>query len=325
LFRSAITKFFLLNLAAVTMARSMLALLLLAAQSTNSAAFVQLKGDLKHASNLRVQSNSSMMQTFSHSMLHNPVTNLLQHEVEMVHANPPHVNKVIYILLTMLFGVCGCDRCFMGQPLLGCLKGFTLGGCVIWHMIDYFVAVFSALSSAKDINMMGYSATFEEDSVKTAFWVCIVMLVIQAIQQHSQMSQARLQQKQQQEMMDSMMAAQAEADTNNPANKAPAAESLDIPTSHQSLAFIPTALTRNLRQAGMVAEKPTIPELIAAFDAMDVNKDGQLDREEIKAGMKAMGATDEAVEEMIKAADTDGDGQISKKEFLVSYHAESKA
>jgi len=99
---------------------------------------------------------------------------------------------------------------------------------------------------------------------------------------------------------------------------------LDVPRRHQSLAYIPSMFTKGLRKAGIVTEKPTIPELIAAFQKIDKDGDGQLDREEIKAAMAEMGADDDAVDEMIKAADTDGDGKISKDEFLISMTASAK-
>ena len=108
---------------------------------------------------------------------------------------------------------------------------------------------------------------------------------------------------------------------NNEANSSggePAHDSIDILVPHQSLAYIPTAFTKGLRKAGIVTEKPTVPELIAAFDRIDKDGDGQLDREEIKEAMAAMDINDDTVDEMIKAADTDGDGKISKNEFLIS-------
>lgn len=271
-----------------------------------------------------MQTNSTK-RTFSQSFWSNPVASLLQNEVEMIKDKPVKVNKVGWVLLAMIFGCCGCDRCYMGQIMLGCLKCFTFGGCFIWHFIDYFVAVFSALTKAKDIKMVGYNHVFEGDSIGGAFWVCLVMFLIQAIQQFNSYQAMKMQQQQQKAMFDAMSEAQAAADTNRkPAAEGqpaaqPEAPTNDIPTSHQSLGFIPTVLTRNLRSAGLVPEKPTIPELIAAFEKLDKNGDGQLDPEEIKVGLKAMGATDESVEEMIKIADTDGDGQISKQEFLIAW------
>jgi len=335
-----------------TMTRSMIVILVLAAQSmSSSAAFVRVNAKQAETaeSNLRAQSNSSMMLTFSHSIFNNTITNLMQNEVEMVKANPPKVNKVAYVVLAMLFGLCGCDRCFMGQICLGCLKGFTGGGFIIWHLIDYFVALVSALTEAKEINTMGYHATFEKDSVKGAMWVAVFLLIMHVFQQvkgiQGSFAQRQLQQQQQDELLAAMVAARSaqvgsrlaqegaarsapgggkEAASEDGSKEAASEESLDIPKRHQSLAYMPTMFTKGLRKAGIVTEKPTIPELIAAFDKMDANGDGQLDHDEIREGMKAMGATDEAIDEMIKSADTDGDGKISKNEFLISYHTKEQ-
>jgi len=69
-----------------------------------------------------------------------------------------------------------------------------------------------------------------------------------------------------------------------------------------------------------VTEKPTTPELLALFANMDKDGDGQLDREEVKEGLSAMGVSDEDADAMIKSADTDGDGKISKNEWLINFH-----
>jgi len=307
-------------------------ILVLAAQSmSSSAAFVRVSAKQAETaeSNLRAQSNSSMMLTFSHSIFNNTITSLMQNEVEMVKANPPKVNKVAYVVLAMMFGICGCDRCFMGQICLGCLKGFTFGGFMVWHLIDYWVALVSALTEAKEINTMGYHATFEEDSVKGAMWVAVILFFIHFVQQCTGMQNASAQRQLQQQQQDQLLASlqqqlqqqQQKDGACGPGPVEAASEaSLDISKRHQSLAYMPTMFTKGLRKAGIVTEKPTIPELIAAFDKMDANGDGQLDHDEIREGMQAMGATDEAIDEMIKSADTDGDGKINKNEFLIIYH-----
>merc|ERR1719359_313075 len=81
----------------------------------------------------------------------------------------------------MVFGICGCDRCFMGQFCLGFIKWLTGGGFLIWHLIDYWVAVISALTKAEDINMMGYHAEFDKDTLEEAFIAAIVLLIWQSI------------------------------------------------------------------------------------------------------------------------------------------------
>lgn len=61
------------------------------------------------------------------------------------------------------------------------------------------------------------------------------------------------------------------------------------------------------------------PRLAGSFDAWDKNKDGSLDETEMTAHREAMRAEMRAkVHERLKAADTDGDGSLSRKEVEAS-------
>merc|ERR1719183_1552201 len=132
-----------------------------------------------------------MMETFSHSVWHNPITNLVQREIELTKAKPPAVNKVFYVIFAMMFGCCGCDRCYMGQVMLGCIKGFTLGGLLIWHLVDYFVCFGIAISKSKEINMVGYHAVFDPKTINEAFWLALFLFLWNMYSQYSQAAQAR--------------------------------------------------------------------------------------------------------------------------------------
>jgi Ca2+-binding EF-hand superfamily protein len=66
-------------------------------------------------------------------------------------------------------------------------------------------------------------------------------------------------------------------------------------------------------------EAQTHPRLSADFDAADTNKDGQLDVTEMNAHRERMRVEMRAkAEERWKAADTDGDGAVSRAEAEVS-------
>eukprot|EP00298_Acanthocystis_sp_HF-20_P021317 c275_g1_i1.p1 GENE.c275_g1_i1~~c275_g1_i1.p1 ORF type:complete len:148 (-),score=65.54 c275_g1_i1:4-447(-) len=57
--------------------------------------------------------------------------------------------------------------------------------------------------------------------------------------------------------------------------------------------------------------------LKAAFDVIDVDKDGFITKEELSDGMKKLGMhlTSAEIDELIKQADADGDGKIGFEDF----------
>lgn len=66
-------------------------------------------------------------------------------------------------------------------------------------------------------------------------------------------------------------------------------------------------------------EAKDYPMLLAQFDAADANKDGKLDIAEMDARRNVMRASGRAkAQERWQAADTDGDGAISRKEAKAS-------
>jgi len=297
------------------MTRRCLLPLLLVAQIIGTSIAVVRHGDFRAESNLRVQSNYSMF-TFSHVIGNSTMFNFMRREIgvqqptEVQQPNPSKVNKAFWVIFTMVFGICGCDRCFMGQICFGVVKGFTLGGFLIWHFLDYVVCLFSALKKEEEIHVVGYDVVFEENSIQTAYYAALIIFIWHMLSNIHPIASAQRQRNLQAEQ-------QAEL-ARNISTDGEDDKGLDVPRRHQSLAYMPTMLTKGLRKAGLVQEKPTIPELLASFDAMDKNGDGQLDHDEIKAALGAMGVSDETVDEMIKDADTDGDGKISKNEFLIN-------
>jgi len=59
-------------------------------------------------------------------------------------------------------------------------------------------------------------------------------------------------------------------------------------------------------------------EIKRAFDKVDTDKDGSINKKELKKILKGLGEafTDEAVDDMVKIADVNGDGKIQFDEFL---------
>ena len=54
-------------------------------------------------------------------------------------------NKHMYVwVFTWLLGELGVDRFMRGQVLYGVLKLITVGGCGIWWLIDWIIAMMKA-------------------------------------------------------------------------------------------------------------------------------------------------------------------------------------
>lgn len=80
-------------------------------------------------------------------------------------------------------------------------------------------------------------------------------------------------------------------------------------------------MSRRARKELVVPEglsEPDLKEILSAFDALDVNKDGSISKKEMKdaARMTGMNPTDKEVEEWWKAADANGDGNVSLQEYV---------
>ena len=57
-------------------------------------------------------------------------------------AKEKHMNKHVFAWVgNFLFGAFGVDRFMRGQAGLGILKLITLGGCGLWTLIDFIIAL----------------------------------------------------------------------------------------------------------------------------------------------------------------------------------------
>ena len=57
-------------------------------------------------------------------------------------------NKHMYVwVFCCLLGELGVDRCMRGQIGLGVLKLITVGGCGVWALIDWVIALTKAYGS----------------------------------------------------------------------------------------------------------------------------------------------------------------------------------
>merc|ERR1719384_291091 len=99
-------------------------------------------------------------------------------------------NKVILVLCTGFFALCGVHRCFLGQILLGMVQGFTLGGLGIWAFVDWTCVMGNALQNATSIDLVGMKAEFEPSTVDWAFWIAMSLIVSTPMFEPSKASKA---------------------------------------------------------------------------------------------------------------------------------------
>lgn len=108
----------------------------------------------------------------------------LYHEIHMeLHREevPEKSKLVLAIIYALGLGFCGVDRCFMGQVVLGVIKGVTCGGVFVWFIIDSIIIMINCLAKWDSINALGYRAKFPKDELNTAFWIAVVAIAIHII------------------------------------------------------------------------------------------------------------------------------------------------
>lgn len=111
---------------------------------------------------------------------------LLQHlrvelEYELQPASPVK-NKVVLAIIELVgLGFCGVDHCYMDRPLMGVIKGLTLGACGVWAFIDYVFIVYNCLVRSSTINVVSFTATFSDNTISPAFWITVVVLVLKVV------------------------------------------------------------------------------------------------------------------------------------------------
>lgn len=232
-------------------------------------------------------------------------------EYELRKEDKPVVNKVIFVLISMFLGFCGCDRCFMGQPCLGFLKVITGGGVGIWFLIDLIVVIANALTKSEQIDTLGFHANFEKDSVNAAFWVTIVLLAIEfgPTLIYTCLYSCAL-----------GLWGGAAAVTAITAKKQ--VDSYGVYARDISVSHFPPQLAKNLRQANLLSSKLSEPEIKTCFSGIDKDGDGKIDKAELKVAFANVGVSDEDVETMIQSADKNNDGKISEEEFIAACTAE---
>jgi TM2 domain-containing membrane protein YozV len=98
-----------------------------------------------------------------------------QLEYELKPSQIPEKSKVtLSVIFVLGLGICGIDRCFMGQMMLGTCKALTLGGLGFWALVDSIVILVNCLQKEASIDMVGFKATFPKKEIETAFTIALV-------------------------------------------------------------------------------------------------------------------------------------------------------
>jgi hypothetical protein len=206
-------------------------------------------------------------------------------EYELPQAGKPR-NKVVLAILVGLpiLGQLGCDRCFLGNVMFGCLKGATCGCCGIWTLVDFCILAYNLLTLAPGINTMGMKAVFAKDSISTARMVFAGVFLVSfcgSICVQIVMGCATL-------------AASAAA------------------TENQM-----TGMTTGSYGNSLGIDRFMVKTI---FTNADKDKSGDLDAEEmIELLSSKMGYDKEKCEAMIKDIDANKDGKITIEEFMAAF------
>jgi hypothetical protein len=107
----------------------------------------------------------------------------IQYELRVHEDQKPADKIVLSVIVAMGWGMCGVDRCFLGQVGLGVAKGLTCGGLFIWAIIDFFVLAYNIIARKPDIDVLGFKATFKEGTVQNALWVFIIVWAVNVVLQ----------------------------------------------------------------------------------------------------------------------------------------------
>eukprot|EP00931_Biecheleriopsis_adriatica_P101927 TRINITY_DN76975_c0_g1_i1.p1 TRINITY_DN76975_c0_g1~~TRINITY_DN76975_c0_g1_i1.p1 ORF type:complete len:252 (-),score=57.48 TRINITY_DN76975_c0_g1_i1:31-711(-) len=102
----------------------------------------------------------------------------LEYELEVGAGDKPRSKVALALLELVGFGMCGIDRCYMGQACLGTLKGITIGGFLVWAFLDYLAVTVTCLSGSEYINALGMRGSFTASETVIAFWVTLIVLVV---------------------------------------------------------------------------------------------------------------------------------------------------
>lgn len=100
-------------------------------------------------------------------------------ELELPKDAPARDKRTLAILTTLVLPTFfGIDRCFLGQYILGTLKGMTFGGCAVWALFDWCYITYNCLLEYPMMDSLSFHAKFSEESVKPSFFIALVGVLV---------------------------------------------------------------------------------------------------------------------------------------------------
>lgn len=84
-------------------------------------------------------------------------------------------SKLGLAIIEMLgLGLFGVDRCYMGQALLGTVKGLTFGGFAVWALVDYVAVMTGLLVHPPSVEYVGFTPLSAVEVSNASFWVTLL-------------------------------------------------------------------------------------------------------------------------------------------------------
>jgi hypothetical protein len=276
-----------------------------------------------NGSKLEHKSNQSRLafsgKVWNHTMAQLMGKDPYYHEIYHSHRekyNNFHVvaraDKLVWLMLAFFCGACGFDRCYLGYPCCGLLKCLTCGGCMVVQTMDTYAALFNAVLKYHSLSFFFMSAVWEDSSIEWAFIVSIILWIFHCATCCCKCYELHENMRGHQDIVQKRKSNLADRGEDGNSD-------LHVPVKHHVVALAPAMFRKQLRSAGLVSPKPTIPELNSAFTRMDKNGDGQLNADEVHEALDEMGISDGEARNLIAAADKDGDGMMSRDEFMQMY------
>mmetsp|Transcript_63715 Transcript_63715/g.136981 ORF Transcript_63715/g.136981 Transcript_63715/m.136981 type:complete len:294 (+) Transcript_63715:98-979(+) len=147
----------------------------------------QHQGELEIPTGARVASGpnlASILRFAPNSTLLGLAQARLEYELHLGQ-DPLHSDvksKTILAFLTLFgFGFWGIDRCYVGQVLIGFMKGLSCGGLFVWFIIDCVVILFNCLMRYQTLFALGFNTKFDPSTITPSFWLVLTVLLLQCL------------------------------------------------------------------------------------------------------------------------------------------------